>query len=199
MATQRKTTKANPPADEADVTNTTEQLAEIAEAERSTQANNLVKNHVMVALTFGLVPVPLFDAALLIGNQVKMLHGLAKIYDVPFAEDRVKSTVIALLSGSLPVAGVIALSSGAKLIPGIGSLVGSGSLAITGGALTYAVGRVFIKHFESGGTLLNFDAKKVRGKFKKELDEGKKVAEEATEEVAANAKNAKASAGGAAA
>jgi len=155
-----------------------EQLAEIAAAELQATANNTIKNHVMVAMTLGLVPLPVFDVALLIGNQVKMVHGLSELYETPFEENRVKSIVISLIGGSTPVLGVIGLSTGAKLIPGIGSLVGSGGVAITGGALTYAVGRVFVHHFESGGTLLSFDAKKMRKLFKKELDAGREAAAE---------------------
>jgi hypothetical protein len=43
------------------------------------------------------------------------------------------------------------------------------------GASTYAVGRVFIQHFECGGTILSFDPEKVRAHFEKEFEEGKKV------------------------
>jgi hypothetical protein len=42
----------------------------------------------------------------------------------------------------------------------------------TGGfasASTYAVGRVFIQHFESGGTFLDFDPDKVRAHFEAEF------------------------------
>ncbi len=149
-----------------------EQIAEVAAETRRAEADNTVKNHVMIALSLGLVPLPLFDLALLTGNQIKMVHSLSALYEQPFAKDRVKAIVISLVSGSAPVLGVIGLSAGAKIIPGIGSLVGSGGVAVTGGALTYAVGRVFVQHFESGGTLLNFDFSKARASFKKELHQG---------------------------
>jgi uncharacterized protein (DUF697 family) len=155
---------------------TEEQMSEAAMAERRARADNTIKNHVVVAMSLGLVPVPVFDLALLIGNQIKMVHGLSQLYGVPFKENSVKSIIVALVAGSLPVAGIASLSTGAKLIPGIGSLLGSGGVAVTGGALTYAVGRVFASHFESGGTLLDFKVSKVRGLFKKELERGKAVA-----------------------
>jgi uncharacterized protein (DUF697 family) len=152
-----------------------EQIAEVAAETRRAEADNTVKNHVMIALSLGLVPLPLFDLALLTGSQIKMVHSLSGLYGQPFAKDRVKAIVISLISGSAPVLGVIGLSSGAKIIPGIGSLVGSGGVAVTGGALTYAVGRVFVQHFESGGTLLNFDLSKARASFKKELHQGREA------------------------
>jgi hypothetical protein len=51
-------------------------------------------------------------------------------------------------------------------------------MALLGGASTYAVGRVFIQHFESGGTLLTFDPAKVRDYYTHQLDTGhKRIAE----------------------
>ncbi len=153
--------------------------ADCASAKRRVEADNIVKNHVMVALSFGLVPVPLFDLALLTGNQVSMASALSELYGLPFEKQKVHSIVIALVSSALPVLGVIGLSSGAKLIPGIGSLFGSGVVAVTGGAVTYGVGQVFIAHFESGGSLLDLDPAKMRALFKQEVRNGKAVAAEA--------------------
>jgi uncharacterized protein (DUF697 family) len=133
------------------------------------QAENLIKTHVLAATTLGLVPVPLFDLALLIGNQVALVHGLSQRYGVPFDKVRTRAIILSLLSGSAPVLGVIGLSSGAKIMPGIGTLVGSGTVAVSGGALTYAVGEVFVRHFESGGTLLNVDLERMRRLFKRKV------------------------------
>ena len=153
-------------------------------------ADSTIKTHVISAMTLGLVPVPLFDLSLLIANQVKMVHSLCKLYEVSFAENRVKSIVVSLVGGSIPVIGTIGLSTGAKLIPGIGTLLGSGIVSTTGGATTYAVGQVFSKHFHSGGTLLSFNTEKIRSMFKKELSKGSEAAKEFAEDVkvAANTK-----------
>ena len=51
-------------------------------------------------------------------------------------------------------------------------------------ASTFALGRVFTKHFESGGTFLDFDLKKGKADYDAELEkakeEAKAVAAEAT-------------------
>ena len=44
------------------------------------------------------------------------------------------------------------------------------------GASTYAVGKVFVQHFEMGGTLLDFDPTKTKEFFAREYKEGQKVA-----------------------
>ncbi len=148
---------------------------------RRAQADSIVKNHVIVAMSFGLVPMPLFDLALLAGNQVAMVKALADLYGVPFEKQKVQSIVISLIGGALPVLGVVGLSSGAKLIPGIGSLFGSGMVAVTGGAVTYGVGQIFAAHFDTGGSLLDLDPAKVRERFKQEVHKGKQVAAEVRE------------------
>jgi uncharacterized protein (DUF697 family) len=139
---------------------------------RREDSEQTIKNHVMVALSLGLVPVPVFDFALLVGNQIKMVHGLGKIYEQSFPENRAKAIVISLVGGSLPVLGVLGLSA-LKVMPGIGSLGGSGSVAITGGILTYAVGRVFVRHFESGGTFIDLQMDKARDQFNQEIKRGR--------------------------
>ena len=48
--------------------------------------------------------------------------------------------------------------------------------AYVGGATTYAVGKVFIEHFESGGTFLDFDPEKMRDHFQELYEEGKQLA-----------------------
>lgn len=145
-------------------------------ATRMTAGENAIRNHVMVAFALGLVPVPVFDFAMLTTNQVKMVHTLGGIYGVPsFHGNRLKAVILSLVSGALPVLGVQGLSSGIKVMPGIGSLVGSGSVAVSGGLLTYAVGRVFLEHFESGGTYLNLDTKKARERLKQELKSGRRT------------------------
>ena len=40
-----------------------------------------------------------------------------------------------------------------------------------GAASTYAVGQIFIQHFESGGTLLTFDPERVRAHYRKLYNE----------------------------
>ena len=46
------------------------------------------------------------------------------------------------------------------------------------GATTYAIGKSFMMHFESGGTFLDFDPAKVRAYFRQEFEKGQKLASE---------------------
>lgn len=156
----------------------TDDVNKSTESERILKANSLVKNYVITSMGFGIVPIPAFDLAALLGTQIKMVHGLSKEYGVPFKKEIVRSLILSILSGAVGVGGVMGVASLAKSFPIIGSLIGGGTVSALSGALTYAVGRVFVQHFEQGGTLLDLDTKKIRESFKRELKEGKEVAKD---------------------
>jgi|GEM_PF-494866 len=154
----------------------TEIAAAIA-GERRLKAENRVKSHVMASMMLGLVPLPVFDVAALVGNHLAMTRALCDIYEVDYSATRARSIVFSVLAGATPVFTVVGLSSGAKLIPGIGTLVGSGGVAVSAGATTYALGSVFTSHFEQGGDLLAPDIAALRARLKHELARGKEFAE----------------------
>jgi uncharacterized protein (DUF697 family) len=146
------------------------------------EANNMVKNYIIASMGAALVPVPLFDMVALTGIQLKMLHSLAKLYNVKFTKNLGKSLIGSLLGGVIPTSTAASLS---KAVPGVGTAAGVIGMSAIGGAATYAIGRVFIQHFESGGTFLDFNPEKVREYFKEQFERGKGVASELenTEEV----------------
>ena len=142
--------------------------------ERLAKANDSVKNHTMAAISVGLVPVPMIDMAALTTIQLNMIYSLAKRYEVPFSKNLVKSLVSSLVAGSTPVTVALPLASFLKAIPIIGQTSGMISTSAIGAYSTYAIGHVFITHFESGGTFLDFDMKKAKQQFKELYEEGKK-------------------------
>jgi uncharacterized protein (DUF697 family) len=145
--------------------------------QRQERAEAVVRRNIYWALGAGAIPVPLLDFAAITGVQVKMLKQLSNEYEVPFFENKVKNIVGSLLSASLSVGtGTALIFSALKIIPFFGSAAGLISVPIAAAAITYATGRIFIQHFESGGTFLDFDPKKVRERFRSEVEQGKEVA-----------------------
>ncbi|MEZ5590524.1 MAG: DUF697 domain-containing protein [Gammaproteobacteria bacterium] len=169
-----------PSVDEQDALRMDEELMDDAlldeEHERLGQAQAIVKNHVIGSMGISLVPIPLVDLVALSGIQIKMLHALARLYRVPFSENLGKSLIVSLVGGVMPTSTAMTLASLAKAIPGLGTATGMISVSVLGGATTYAIGNVFMQHFESGGTLLDFDPKTMRDYFANKLREGKQVA-----------------------
>ncbi len=145
---------------------------------REAAAKKIVRRNVFWALGLGAIPIPVVDLAGLMVAQVKMIRELAKHYDVEFSESRAKAIVTALCStiGSHYIRGAIAMSV-VKMIPILGQALVLVTLPILGGALTRTIGNLFVMHFESGRTLLDFDAVAMREHFKKEFESNKIVVE----------------------
>lgn len=141
--------------------------------ERLFKAHDSVKNYTMSAVAVGLVPAPLIDMAGLMVIQLKMLHGLSRRYNVPFSKNAVKSLISSLVGGSAAISIALPLGSLFKAVPVIGQTSGMISTSIIGASSTYAIGKVFVAHFESGGTFLNFNVEKANDHFKELYEEGK--------------------------
>jgi uncharacterized protein (DUF697 family) len=138
------------------------------------QADALVRQHMRMALAVGLIPVPLVDLAALTALQLRLLSRLAQLYRVDFS-DQLGKAAIGTLIGS---GGSTLASAGVRrLIPHLAGLpfilVGATSTALFAGASTYAIGRVFIQHFASGGTFLTFDPERVRKFYEEALAQGR--------------------------
>jgi uncharacterized protein (DUF697 family) len=127
----------------------------------------------------GFIPVPYLDIAAITGVQLKMLADTGKLYHIPFSQNRVKSLVASLIGGALPgPLAASAVGSAVKMVPVLGPIVGGISVPLLAGATTYAVGTVFIQHFESGGTFLDFNPEEMKEHYRREFEKGKLVAQE---------------------
>jgi uncharacterized protein (DUF697 family) len=144
---------------------------------REMLADRIIRENILWAAGGGLIPVPMLDVVAITVVEVKMLRELAEIYNLPFREDQVKSILVSLLTGfGAPALGAAIGSSVVKFIPVAGYFMGLVAIPGVAAAFTYAVGKVFLQHFASGGTFLDFDPKKVREYFARQFEEGKLVA-----------------------
>ena len=141
--------------------------------ENETQAQEIVKKYMYWSMGAGLIPIPVADLAAVTAIQLKMISDLANQYKLKFSKDAGKALLGSLVGGggSAAVGGMAA--STAKGLPLIGQAAGVLAMPAIAGASTYAVGKVFISHFESGGTLLDFDPEKMRAHFEQEKEKAK--------------------------
>jgi uncharacterized protein (DUF697 family) len=140
---------------------------------RSEQSSKIVRNYAIGTMVPSLIPVPMLDLVVVTGIQLKMLHSLSQVYGVEFKEDLGRASIASLIGGTVALSASRVVASAVKAIPGIGSLVGAATMPVVSGGTTYALGQVFTQHFESGGTLLDFDAAKMRQYFEQQFVEGK--------------------------
>lgn len=148
--------------------------------ERRFKAENLIKNHVMAAGAMSVVPLPLLDVAAITVVQLRMIQKLAAMYGKSFSERPVRNTIAGLAGGVIGHgAGVIAALSLAKAIPGVGWVLGMVSLPVVVGASSYAIGRVYLRHFEEGGSIYDISVDNAKSYYNEQLEKGKQIAEAA--------------------
>jgi uncharacterized protein (DUF697 family) len=143
--------------------------------ERSKHAETIIRNHVLWSMGAGFIPVVIADVFAVSALQLDMIRQLARVYNIDFSETQGKAIVTSLTSATLAR---IAAGSVVKLIPVVGSLVGGISNSIFAGASTYALGEVFKRHFDTGGTFLDFDVSRLSKIYNEKFEKGKKVAEQ---------------------
>ncbi|MEO7174489.1 MAG: DUF697 domain-containing protein [Saprospiraceae bacterium] len=137
-------------------------------------AESIIKNHVIWSMGAGLIPIPFADFFAVSAVQLDMIRQLCNNFNQDFSETQGKAII-----SSLTTAGIARLGAGAiKLIPGVGSVIGGVTLAVLSGASTYALGEVFKKHFDTGGTILDFEVERLRKYYNEKFEKGKDLAKE---------------------
>jgi len=124
---------------------------------REQMASKLVDRFALWSGVAGLVPVPVLDAVAVGGLQIQMVRRISQIYDIDFSENRGKALIASLAGSMIPATSGIGAASVLKAIPVIGTIAGGFVMPALSAGATYAIGKAFVQHFESGGTLLDFN------------------------------------------
>jgi len=144
--------------------------------DKSKHAETVIRNHIIWSMGASfLVPIPIADVFAVSALQLDMIRQLCRVYDKDFSESSGKAIITSLTSSIMARAGARSLI---KLIPGIGTVIGGIAVSVFNGASTYALGQVFKKHFDSGGTILDFDTDRLKKMYNEQFEKGKKVAEQ---------------------
>jgi uncharacterized protein (DUF697 family) len=125
--------------------------------QRDQVASKLVDRFAIWSGVAGLVPLPVVDVLAVGGLQVQMLRRLSQIYNIEFSENRGKALIAALAGCMIPATSGMGAASALKAIPVINILAAGFVMPVLSAGATYAIGKAFIQHFESGGTLLDFN------------------------------------------
>ncbi|WP_281556190.1 DUF697 domain-containing protein [Thalassomonas sp. RHCl1] len=149
-------------------------------SQQSQQAQQIVNGYTKGAAAVGLVPVPVADALLISGIQLKMLQQIAHLYGEKLADSKRKAVFGSILAALAPLTLRNQLVSWLKVVPVAGQVVGLLGMSTFSAASTWAIGRVFIQHYEAGGTLLDFDPDKMKNHYLEQFELGQKVAKSQT-------------------
>jgi uncharacterized protein (DUF697 family) len=105
----------------------------------------------------GLIPLPFVDVLAVGGLQLQMLRRLSQMYDVQFSENRGKALIASIAGTMIPVTSGMGAASALKGVPILGMIASAFVMPVLSAGATYAIGKAFVQHFESGGTLLDFN------------------------------------------
>lgn len=162
------------------------------ESSRQKKAMGIVVQHVYYSMGAGLIPVPIFDIAAVGTIQFLMVRSVAELYGEDVSENLTRPLISSAVGGTLPAAvaaslGRTSLASFIKAVPIVGPLIAAGTVPVLSGASTYAVGKAFVQHFESGGTLLTIDPSDFKDAVVDAFEEGKQTAQAVRKAASADA------------
>jgi uncharacterized protein (DUF697 family) len=129
----------------------------VAPEQRHDVASKLVDRFAVWSGVAGLIPLPVVDVVAVGGLQIQMLRRISQIYDVEFSENRGKALIASLAGTMIPVTSGIGAASALKTIPLLGIMASAFVMPALSAGASYAIGKAFIEHFESGGSLLDFN------------------------------------------
>lgn len=130
---------------------------EATAASRDETASRLVDRFAIWSGVAGLIPIPVVDVVTVGGLQLQMLRRISQIYGVPFSENSGKALIASLAGSMIPATSGIGAASMFKAVPVLGTIAAGFVMPALSAGATYAVGKAFIQHFASGGTLLDFN------------------------------------------
>jgi uncharacterized protein (DUF697 family) len=135
----------------------TSQATAATPEQRSETAAKLVDRFALWSGVAGLIPLPFIDVLAVGGLQLEMLRRLSQLYAVQFSENRGKALIASLAGTMIPVTSGMGAASALKSVPLLGMVASAFVMPVLSAGATYAIGKAFIQHFESGGTLLDFN------------------------------------------
>lgn len=137
--------------------------ATLSPVARAAQARDIIREHVILCAGANTIPVPIAGSMAVTGVQLKMLAELSRLYGVPFSHDLGRALVASAAGGVLsfvlaqnPVTRSIRdflMATVPVIAIPLRLLAGPALMA----AYTLILGNAFVRHYETGGTYLNFN------------------------------------------
>jgi uncharacterized protein (DUF697 family) len=122
----------------------------------------IVYRYMAASAGAALIPTAGLDVAALAGIHIALIKQLCEHYDVDFTEHTARNVLIGVAGSIVP--GMVGTVVGRKILgmlPLSGAVFGWALMSAGSAAFSYAIGRLFIEHFEGGGTLLSFDHRRL--------------------------------------
>src|SRR6185295_17241741 len=134
--------------------------------EREAGAMKIVHKYMVYSAGAALIPVAIVDVTVLAGIHVSLNKQLCDYYEVEFSEHTARNVLIAILASLIPGSlSSLATRKTLALLPLTTYVFGMFGMSAFSAFVSFGLGKIFIRHFESGGTLRDFDVKHIKGVF----------------------------------
>jgi uncharacterized protein (DUF697 family) len=123
------------------------------------RAMSVVKRYALFSAGVGIIPIPFFDQVAIGGLLAKMLYEITQVYNVKWSDHQIKMIVAAVLGGAHAEWIPSYLLHFANLNQSALFVGMTFARPLTAGGLAYAIGTLFVSHFESGAWLRHKEPK----------------------------------------
>jgi uncharacterized protein (DUF697 family) len=137
------------------------------------RVEEIIKNRALLAAGIGLVPVPVFNMVSATAIQISMVQSITRLYNIEVKKSWIKNIIAAALggAGSTALSGTAVKSLGG--IPLVGTSLAVLSAPAMNGLVTYAIGYMFIRYFESPEGFLKANIKALGEWFQEGFKDGR--------------------------
>lgn len=132
----------------------------------SAKVEKVLRDSVYISMGVGIVPLPLFNVAAVTAGNLLLAKKLAALYGVEFKEGVAKKIIAAVISAGAGTLATPLVESVVGLVPVIGWPLVIGTKPALNGMTTCALGRMFVTHFERGGSFVGSNIDVMKDDFK---------------------------------
>ncbi len=143
---------------DAEVTATQQPILSYRERKARRQtAMGVVKKYMLIAGGVGAIPASFFDQMTIGALLAKMTYDLSKVYEANWTDHKVKVAVASVLGGAHTQWITYYLVSYMNKISPVTPMTTLLTRPLVSAAIVYTIGKLFVKHFESGAWLKHKD------------------------------------------
>jgi uncharacterized protein (DUF697 family) len=124
------------------------------EAIRAAEVGKTIRESVYVSAGVGIVPIPLFNIAAVTASNLNLTRKLSNLYGVEFKEGIAKKIITSIVGAGAGTLATPLVESAVSWIPIIGLPLVIGTRPALNAMTTYALARMFVTHFEKGGSFV---------------------------------------------
>ncbi len=129
---------------------------------RATEATAILNKYALGSGGAGLITAPFLGMAALTALHLGLIRDLSALYGVEFSKESARGILLAVGVAFVPGWLGFGLQKAIfKRLPVVTGMFGWVVMAGFSAAVTYGLGKTLIEHFESGGTLKDFDVKRL--------------------------------------